>query len=166
MKLQGYILKLALILVCAASLSSCMGRVPVDVVMDGEDLFFVLEKPEMIEFVRVRAIGAAPGSAINTFWLMGYDTSTPVESRKYLKLDRILYGGKYDGFSRSEGPATLRKNIAYIVEIRMPGKFAREVFVITGDNTVIMPGPAFERQKKRAHEVSAGKSGDKIFTPK
>lgn len=166
MKLPGYSLKLALILICAASFISCLGRVPVDVVTDGKDLFFVLEKPAKIEFARVRAADAAPGSASKTFWLLGYDTSTPVKSRKYSTLSQLRYGGKHDGFSWVEGPLPLQKNVEYLVEINMPGKFAREVFIITGENTVIMPRPAFERQNKRTYEVSADKSGDKIFTPK
>lgn len=165
MKLPGYVLKLALVAVCAVCFSSCMGIVPVDVVTDGKDLFFVLEKPAQIDFLRVRAAEAAPGPS-KAMWLLGYDSSTPVKSRKYLKSGQLRYGKKYDGFSWVEGPLPLRKNVEYLVEINMPGKFAKEVFVITDKNTVVMPRPKFERQKKREYAVSVGKDGDKVFTAK
>ncbi|MDO8805282.1 MAG: hypothetical protein Q7R35_12735 [Elusimicrobiota bacterium] len=143
-----------------------MGIVPVDVVTDGKDLFFILEKPAQIDFVRVRAAKAAPGSASKALWLLGYDAATPVKSRKYQKLGQLRYGRKYDGFSWVEGPFPLQKNVEYLVEINMPGKFAKEVFVITEKNTVTMPRPKFERQKTRGYEVSADKDGEKVFTAK
>ncbi len=166
MKLSGYTLKLLFIIACAGCFSSCMGIVPVDVVTDGKDLFFILEKPAVIEFVRVRAARVAPGSASKAFWVLGYDASTQVKFRKYLKISQLRYGKKYEGFTWVEGPFPLHKNVEYRVEIDMPGKFAKEVFVITDKNAVVMPHPAFERQKKRVYEASVDKNGDTTFSAK
>lgn len=166
MRLPGYIFKLLFISVCAGCLSSCMGKVPVDVVTDGKDLFFVLEKPVEIKLVKVRLAKAPRGTPPKVFWLLGHDPSTPVKSRKYLKLSQLRYGKKYDGFSWIEGPFQLQKNTEYLVEINSPGKFAGEIFIITDKNAVLMPQPAFERQKKREYEVSVDKNGEKVFTAK
>lgn len=166
MKLSGYALRLSFILACTGCFSSCLGIVPVDVVTDGKDLFFILEKPAEIEFVRVRTAKAVPGSASKAFWVLGYDASTPVKSRKYLKMSQLRYGKKYEGFTWVEGPFPLNKNVEYRVEINMPGKFAKEVFVITDKNSVVMPRPAFERQRKRVYDVSVDKNGETIFTAK
>ena len=167
MKLPGYILKLALVAVCAGCFSSCMGIVPVDVVTDGKDLFFILEKPEEISFVEVReAKRPAPRTASKSLWLLGYDASSEVKSRKYLTLKQLRYGKKYEGFSVVKGPFPLQKNVEYHVEINMPGKFAKEVFVITEKNAVTMPRPKFERQKKREYAASVDKDGEKVFTVK
>jgi hypothetical protein len=45
----------------------------------------------------------------------------------------------------------------------MGDKFARETFIITDDNKVIMPHPTFERQQNRAYSVSVDKDGNKIL---
>lgn len=166
MKLPGFILKLLFIAACAGCMSSCMGKVPVDVVTDGKDLFFVLEKPAEIELVKVRLAKAPRGTPPKVFWRLAHDPSTPVKSRKYLKLKQIRYGRKYEGFSWAEGPFPLQKNTEYVVEINMPGKFAGEIFVITDKNAVLMPRPAFERQKKRAYEVSKDENGETVFREK
>lgn len=166
MKLPGHILTLSLMLVCAACLKSGTEKVPVDVITDGKDLLFILEKPAEIEFLRVREAGADPKSASKAFWLLGHDASTPVRSRKYAKLGQLRYGKKYEGFSWVEGPLPLKPNTEYLVEINMPGKFAREVFILTGKNSVIMPRPSFARQKSRGYEVSTDNTGEKVFTPK
>ena len=144
-------------------LYSCIGPVPVDVVMIDNELFFVLEEEHEIEFVEVSEAKAAPGSASKSFWLLGYDVSTPVKSRKYLKLSQIRYGKKYDGFSVVEGPAELQRNVEYHVKIKMGDKFANETFIITSDNKVIMPHPAFVRQKNRAYSVSVDKNANKTL---
>ena len=147
-------------MIFSMGLYSCIGPVPVDVVMIDNELFFVLEEEHEIEFVEVSEAKAAPGSASKSFWLLGYDVSTPVKSRKYLKLSQIRYGKKYDEFQRVEGPFELQKNIEYYVIINMFGKFANEVFIITDDNKVVMPHPAFVRQKNRTYSVSIDKNGN------
>src|SRR3989338_8693795 len=166
MKLPVYILKFILLSACAGCLSSCMGKVPVDVVTDGKDLFFLLGKPAEVELVKVRLAKTQRGKPPKVFWLLGHDPASPVKSRKYPELGQIRYGRKYEGFTRVEGPFPLQKNTEYLVEINMPGKFAGEIFVITDGNTVLMPRPAFERQKKREYEISADKNGDKVFKAK
>lgn len=49
------------------------------------------------------------------------------------------------------------------MQIKIPGKFAKGIFIITDDNKVIMPHPTFERQKNRAYSVSVDKDGNKIL---
>lgn len=144
-------------------LCSCLAIVPVDVVMIDNELFFVLEEEHEIGFVEVSEAKAATGSTSKSFWLLGYDVSTPVKSRKYLELSQIRYGKKYDGFSVVKGPFPLQKNIEYFVKITMGGKFANEVFIITDDNKVIMPKPTFKRQKNRTYSVSLDKDGNKTL---
>ena len=147
-------------MIFSMGLYSCLAIVPVDVVMIDDELFFVLEEEHEIGFVEVSEAKAAPGSGSKSFWLLGYDISTPVKSRKYLKLSQIRYGKKYDEFQRVEGPFELQKNIEYYVIINMFGKFANEVFIITDDNKVVMPHPAFVRQKNRTYSVSIDKNGN------
>lgn len=158
-----YPIKTALLMIFSMGLYSCMGPVPVDVVMVDDELFFVLEEKHEIEFVEVSEAKAAPGIASKSLWLLGHDVSTPVESRKYLKLSQIRYGKKYDGFSVAKGPFPLQKNIEYLVKIKMPGKFAKEIFIIADDNKVVMPKPVFERQKGRTYSVSVDKNGNKTL---
>ena len=166
MNLSGHLFKISLVLICASSFASAMGKVPVDVVTDGKDVFFLLEKPAEIEFLEVSEDKAAPGSAVKSLWLLGHDVSTPVKSRKYLKTKQLRYGQAYDGFTWVKGPLPLQKNVEYHVKINLPGKFASEVFIITENNTVIMPHPSFVRQKKREYNVFTDKNGDTIFKTK
>lgn len=169
MKTAKYFTRIMLLFIFGIYLYSCIGPIPVDVVMIDNELFFVLEEPYEIQFLRVRAVPEKgkplynPDVPIKPLWLLGYDASTPVKSRKYLELSQMHYGKKYDGFSWVEGPFPLQKNIEYLVEINMPGKFAKEVFIVTDDNKVIMPHPTFERQKNRAYSVSIDKDGNKTL---
>lgn len=158
-----YSIKIALLMIFSMGLYSCMVLVPVDVVMIDNELFFVLEEEHEIGFVEVSEAKAAPGSGSKSLWLLGYDVSTPVKSRKYLKLSQLRYGKKYDEFQRVEGPFELQKNVEYSVRIDMFGKFAIERFIITSDNKVVMPHPTFERQKNRAYSVSVDKDGNKTL---
>jgi len=162
-----FFIKIALLMIFSIGLYSCLRIVPVDVVMIDNELFFVLEEEHEIGFVEVSEAKAAPGSASKSLWLLGYDVSTPVKSRQYLELSQIRYGKKYDGFSVVKGPAELQRNVKYIVNIDMSGKFAIETFIITSDNKVIMPHPRFERQNGRVYSVSVDKDGNKtlIFEP-
>lgn len=166
MKTAKYFTRIMILFIFGIYLYSCIGPVPVDVVMIDNELFFVLEEEHEIGFVEVSEAKAAPGSGSKSLWLLGYDVSTPVKSRRYLKLSQIRYGKKYDEFQRVEGPFKLQKNVEYSVKITMGGKFANEVFIITDDNKVIMPKPMFERQKNRTYSVSVDKDGNKILIPK
>jgi len=160
---------LAFVLTTASAAHAGLGLIPVDVIMDGSDLYFVLEEPCKIEFLRVSALAdrnKAKGTVpmrVKALWLLGYDMSTPLDKRKYLNLKQIEYGRKFKEFPRVEGPAALQKNVEYFIEIDSPGKIARDVFIITDDNKALMPQPAFERQKKRTYSVSIDKEGNKIF---
>lgn len=146
-----------------------LGPVPVDVVMAGDELYFVLEQPYEVGYLRVRAAPekgkARPAGAPKALWLLGYDPSVKVNERKYLKLKQIKYGQKFAEFPRVEGPEKLQPNMKYTVEINFPGKFAREEFFIGDDGKAVMPSPAFERQKGRTYSVSTGSDGTKTLTP-
>ncbi len=163
MKRSKHFIIAALLTLLVVGISSCIGPVPVDVVMIDDELFFVLEEPHKIEYVEVSEDKAAPGSASKSLWLLGYDVSTPVKSRKYLKLQQIRYGQKFEEFQRTEGPVELQKNVKYLVIINMGDKFAIETFIITNDNKVIMPHPAFVRQRNRTYSVSVDKDGNKTL---
>ena len=171
MKTAKYLTGIMLLFICGIYLYSCIGPVPVDVVMIDDELFFVLEEEHEIASMEVSAFidknktGRDKWEEKNmkVMWLLGYDVSTPVKSRKYLKLSQIRYGKKYDGFSVVKGPAELQRNVEYIVDIRMGGSFAIETFVITDDGKVIMPHPKFVRQKNRAYSVSVDKDGNKTL---
>jgi len=163
MKIAKYFTRIALLFIFGIYLYSCLAIVPVDVVMIDNELFFVLEEEHEIDYLEVSEAKEAPGSASKSLWLLGYDVSTPVKSRKYLELRQIRYGKKYDGFSVVKGPFPLQKNIEYYVKIDMFGKFANEVFIITDDNKVVMPHPAFVRQKNRTYSVSVDKDGNKTL---
>ena len=126
---------------------SCIGPVPVDVVMIEDELFFVLEEEHEITYLEVSAFidknktGADKWGHENlkVMWLLGYDMGTEVKKRKYLKLQQIRYGQKFEEFQITKGPVELQKNVEYSVYIKMGGTFAQEVFIITSDNKVIMP---------------------------
>ncbi|MDP2276715.1 MAG: hypothetical protein Q8K51_00665 [Nitrospirota bacterium] len=143
-------------------LYSCIGPVPVDVVMIDNELFFVLEEEHEIDYLEVSAFidknktGMDKWEPKNTkvMWLLGYDVSTEVKKRKYLKLQQIRYGQKFEEFQVTKGPVELQKNVEYKVKITMGNRFAGETFIITDDNKVIMPHPTFERQKGRTYSVS------------
>ena len=122
---------------------SCIGPVPVDVVMIDNELFFVLEEDHEINALRVIANvdrkQMGTGKYIKPMWALGHDLTTPVEKRKYPRLKQIKYGQKFAEFSVVECPVQLQHNLEYSVEIEMGDKFAREAFLITSDNKVIMP---------------------------
>jgi hypothetical protein len=146
---------------------SCIGAVPVDVVMIENELFFVLEEEREISFLRVIAYidrkKMGTGEYIKPMWSLGHDLTTKVEKRKYPSLKQIKYGQKFEEFPEVTGPFKLQKNVEYTIEINMGNKFAREVFIITSDNKIIMPKPAFERQKERIYSVSVDKDGNKTL---
>ena len=143
------------------SLCSCSGPVPVDVVMAGNEVFFVLEKPMEIRSLWVAPYDpAAAGKELKPAWALRHDLTTDVKARKYPKLKQLKYGQKFTEFPVVAGPEELKKNIEYIVGIEMGGKFAREIFILTEDNKVVMPRPAFARQKGRAYTVLADKDGN------
>ena len=56
MKRTKYFIEIMLLMIFSMVLYSCIGPVPVDVVMIDNELFFVLEEPYKIQFLRVRAV--------------------------------------------------------------------------------------------------------------
>lgn len=157
----------ALLMIFSMGFYSCIGPVPVDVVMIDNELFFVLEEEHEISFLRVIASidrkKMGTGEYINPMWSLGHDLTTKVEKRKYPRLKQIKYGQKFEEFPEITGPFKLQKNVEYSVGIDMGSKFARETFIITDDNKVIMPKPGFERQKGRIYSVSVDKDGNKTL---
>ena len=157
-----FLLAPALLIFFSMDLYSCTGPVPVDVVMIDNELFFVLEEEHEIDHLKVSAFmdknksgdDKLGGENHKVMWLLGYDVGTEVKKRKYLKLQQIRYGQKFEEFQITKGPVELQKNVEYFVSMRMGGSFAMETFIITSDNKVIMPHPRFERQKGRIYSRS------------
>jgi hypothetical protein len=131
-----------LLIFCTCSFS-CIGPVPVDVVMIDNELFFVLKEKREISSLRVIAAidrnKFGTGEYIQPLWALGHDLTTAVKNRKYPRMKQIKYGQKLEEFPIVEGPVQLQKNVEYLVKIDMGNKFAGEVFIITSDNKVIMP---------------------------
>jgi hypothetical protein len=121
--------------------------------MIDNELIFVLEEEREIDFVLVTEVTARkPTDGKNyakTMWVLAHNLTTDVKKRKYPRLKQIKYGQKFEEFPRLEGPLPLQRNVEYSVKINMGDKFARETFIITDENKVIIPKPAFERQKGR-----------------
>ncbi|HBR22350.1 MAG TPA: hypothetical protein DD713_07295 [Nitrospiraceae bacterium] len=112
-----YSIKIALLMIFIISLYSCRALVPVDVVMVDDELFFVLEEEHEIAFLRVSAFIDKNKTGMDKWerknmkvmWLLGYDMKTEVKKRKYLKLQQIRYGQKFEKFSSTEVPVELQK---------------------------------------------------------
>jgi hypothetical protein len=129
---------------------SCIGPVPVDVVMIGNELYFVLEEEREIAAIQVQVFTPDQGKRDGeTMWALHHDLATPVKKRKYPNLRRIKYGQILDEFSHVIGPAPLKRNVEYRVGINMGDKFAREVFIITDDGKIVMP---YRRVKEKSME--------------
>lgn len=157
-------IKTVFVVIFSLCLCSCTGPVPVDVVMLGGELFFVLEEEHEISAIQVAARNPNAGTnGWNRVWALGHDPATPVNDRTYPKVKQIKYGQRFAGFPDVTGPFELQKNMEYSVGIFMGSKFAREIFIITSDNRAVMPHPAFERQKGRTYAVSVDKDGNKTL---
>jgi hypothetical protein len=142
----GGILPLFIFGIC---LWSCIGPIPVDVVMMGNELVFVLEEEQEISAIQVTAFESNKGKPEGkTMWALRHDLTTEVKKRKYPRLRQIKYGQVRSEFPQIIGPAELKRNVEYLVAIDMGDKFAREVFVITGDNKIIMPRRAEGKSSK------------------
>jgi len=164
MKTVKYVTKIMLPFIFGICFYSCIGPVPVDVVMIDNELFFVLEEEHEISAVRVTARNPnAGGKDQKLIWFLSHNLTTKVEERKYPRLKQIKYGQKFEEFPVVEGPLQLQRNVEYSVGIVMGNKFAREIFIITDDNKAIMPKPGFVRQKNRTYSVSVDKNGNKTL---
>ena len=169
MKTVKSVTKIMILLILGVCFSSCIGPVPVDVVMIDNELFFVLEEEH--EIMSLKVIASIEGKKMGTgeyikpMWALGQDLTTDVKKRKYPRLKQIKYGQEFETFPRVEGPVPLQRNVEYFVGIDMGNKFARETFIITDDNKVIMPQPRFERQKNRTYSVSVDETGNKTLIP-
>ncbi len=155
-------------MILGMSLCSCLAPVPVDVVMMGDELFFVLEEPHEISGIWVTAFNPNTRKKPKPMWGLGHDLTTAVKDRKYPRLKQIKYGQKFEEFTEATGPLKLQRNMEYLVGIDMGGKFARETFIITNDNKAVMPKPGFLRQNGRVYSVSVDKNGNEtlILKPK
>jgi hypothetical protein len=164
-KIKGNLLYCALfLLIFSRGFYSCMGPVPVDVIMADNELFFVLEEKQEISAVRVFVRDPGAGAKDRkTVWALGHDVTTEVNKRNYPQMKQIKYGQTIEAFPVATGPFALQKNVEYMVGIDMGDKFARETFIITDDNKAIMPEPVFERQKGRRYSVSVDKDGNKTL---
>jgi len=164
MKTAKYFTRMMLLFIFCMCSYSCIGPVPVDVVMIDNELFFVLEEEHEISSLSVIASIARKKMGKGEYmWFLGHDMTTKVELRKYPKLQQIKYGQKFEEFPVVEGPVQLQRNVEYSVLIKMGSKFAVETFIITNDNKAIMPKPRFERQKGRIYSVSVDKDGNKTL---
>lgn len=157
------LLALPLLAFCLA-LEACIGPVPVDVVMDGGDIYFVLEDAYRVSAIRVMALAGGRGQP--PLWDLRHDAGTPLKTRKYPTLKVIKYGAKLEEFPVVTGPAELARDVEYVVAIDLGDRFAKENFVITGDNKVVMPRPAFQRQRGRVYTAATDKDGNKTFALK
>jgi len=129
-----------LLFILSAGLYACLKPVPVDVVMIGNDVTFVLEDEQEIGGIQVAVFTPGKGNSRgDAMWATGHDLGTKVKERKYPELRQIKYGQALSEFPQVAGPVPLKKNVEYLVGINMGDKFAREVFVITDDNKVVMP---------------------------
>lgn len=152
------------LLIFSRGFTSCMGPVPVDVIMADNELYFVLEEKQEISAVRVFVRDPGAGAKDRrTVWALGHDMTTEVKKRNYPRMKQIQYGQAIEAFPVATGPFELQNNVEYMVGIDMGDKFARETFLITDDNKAIMPKPAFERQKGRRYSVSVDNDGNKIL---
>ena len=131
---------IVIVLLLGACLYACLKPIPVDVVMIGDDVCFVFEDEQEISAVQVAVFNPDKNNSRGeTMWAAGHDLATKVDERKYPKLKQIKYGQALSEFPRVMGPAPLKRNVEYWVAINMGDKFAREVFVITDDNKIVMP---------------------------
>jgi len=129
-----------LLFILSAGLYACLKPVPVDVVMIGNEVFFVLEDEQEISSIQVAVFNPGKGNSRGeTMWAAGHDLGTDVKERKYPGLKQIKYGQALSEFPQVAGPVPLKRNVEYLVGINMGDKFAREVFIITDDNKVVMP---------------------------
>lgn len=158
------LLLIPLLLFCLG-LAGCRGPVPVDVVMDGGEIYFVLESAYRIYALRVMPRAPA-GSKPAPLWGLHHDMGTPLNQRKYPKLKAIKYGAKFDEFPLVTGPQELARDVEYMVAIDLGDRFAKEIFIITGAGQVVMPKPAFQRQTGRVYSVITDKDGNKTFALK
>ncbi len=146
--------KLIIVLIVFVGLYACIGPVPVEVELVDNELYFVLDDTYEIRFLRVSAFvdknktgrGRFEPGNMKVMWLLGYDLTTEVKQRNYLKMKRIRYGQKLEAFSRTEGPVPLQKDVEYALKIDMGDKFAMATFVITEDNKIIRPDAAADRR--------------------
>jgi hypothetical protein len=153
MKTTKYFTRIILLFIFGVYLYSCIGPIPVDVVMIDNELFFVLE--EEYEIISLRVIASidrkkmGTGEYIKPMWALRHGLTTKVEKRKYPSLKQIKYGQKLEEFPEVTGPFKLQKNVEYSVGIDMGDKFARETFIITDDNKAVMPKPMFAPEGPR-----------------
>lgn len=144
--------------------------VPMDVVLTEGDLFFVLEERKEIEGVYVtlhmnplEAIAEAKKKENKkrmTMWAVEYNLQVKTEKKKYPELEQIRYGQEIGGFTTTEGPFNLEKNVKYHVRIEIYGReFVNEIFYIDDQNKVEL----LTRKATRTYSLSTDKDGNKTL---
>lgn len=158
-------LKLRLVmplLVLFLGLSACKSTVPVDAVMDRGDVFFVLESPEAVSSIRVLRVKPEEGRP-RLMWELRHNMTVPLRERKFPRLKQLRYGQAIVELPVTSGPLALGRGEEYVVIIEIGKTFAQDSFIITKDDKLLMPAPAFARQQGRAYSVITDKEGNKEF---
>lgn len=111
-----------------------IGPVPVAVVMEDGRLFFVIDPPRDIQsiVVRQRIPGSGPWTG-RPVWVLAQDLSTPVNTRKYIKMGKIEYGVGFGQFSYVVEAQKLQPNVEYQVAITLFNRFANKTFTLSSD---------------------------------
>jgi len=97
MKTVKYFSRIIFLFIFGICFNSCIGRVPVDVIMIDNELFFVLEEEYEITSLEVSTLIDKTKSGPDKWryenhsvmWLLGYDMKTEVKQRKYSKMQQI-----------------------------------------------------------------------------
>ena len=156
-----FMLAMPLLAVCLG-LAACRSVVPVDVVMEGNEVFFVLESRSEISSIRV-----VPRHPVQDqpalLWELRHDMTTPVKQRKYPRLSQIRYGQNIPEFPVQTGPLELSRDVEYVVVIEIGKKFAQDSFIVTAENKLVMPSPVFKRQRGRVYSAVIDKDGNKVL---
>lgn len=144
------------------ALSACKSEVPLDVVAEGGEVYFVLESEREISSVRVSPAAGAPA----LLWEARHDMTTPLDKRRYPRLKVIRYGQKFEEFPVAVGPLELARNTEYVVAMETGDSFAQETFLIDAEGKAVMPKPAFKRQRGRVYSAERGPDGKLEFRAK
>ena len=171
MTIRGLLVGPALVFGLAPFAPAGIGPVPMAAVMADRTLFFVLDKPREIGFLRVSEFidktktGAAKWhpSNLRALWILGYDSTISIKKRKYLKLGQVAYGQKFEEFPWVVGPTDLQRNVEYLVEISMGNKFAKETFTLSDRDGVVTTGS--ESAREGSYSISLDSNGRKILIP-
>jgi hypothetical protein len=152
----------AALLAFCLGLCACKSTLPVDAVMDGGEVFFILESREAVSSVRVLRLRPEEGSP-QLMWEARHNMAVPLEERKFLRLKHLRYGQAMPELPVTAGPLALERGAEYAVIIETKDGLAQDSFIITGDGGLVMPSPVFERQQGRIYKAVTGGGGGREF---